>query len=212
MLFLPWLGLLTAGELLRQRGWDHSFPLHTSREISENNKIVINAPWDFRASVQQHNISFSCFSALLTHWCVFAFEKYKWPFQIQHLRTRMTIDNNNIFHMTNIFHSEDSQIAFLNSRASLHPAPKWTYLQGGTKDPSMQGACTQQFRAGSQEFYVPLKAEGQVKLAESISWMRAWTKHHHQVQLRRESAMGSILTRKGQSPNLHVLIRARALC
>lgn len=76
----------------------------------------------------------------------------------------------------------------------------------------MQGGSTQQFRAGSQELYVPLKAEGQVKLAESISWMRAWTKHHHQLQLRRESAMGSSLTRKGQSSNLYVLNRGRTLC
>lgn len=36
------------------------------------------------------------------HWCMFAFEVYKWPFQIQHLRLRMTIDNNNIFHVSNI--------------------------------------------------------------------------------------------------------------
>lgn len=160
------------------------------------------------------SIFFSCFSSLLPRSCVFAFEEYKWPFQIQDLMLTMTTDNTNFFTCEALFIQRALQLLFKTvDLPFIHH----------------QNECTSKVEQRTHQCKVAVHSNLGQEVKNNVSHWRYRVKSSWQntfpewepgqniitrtcmLQLRRESAMGSSLTRKGQSLKFYIQNRGRAL-
>lgn len=161
------------------------------------------------------SIFFSCFSSLLPRCCVFAFEEYKWPFQIRDLRLAMTIDNTNFFMCEALFIQRALKLLF--------KAIQLPFIYHRNEPTSKVEQRTHQCKvAVHRNLGQDVKNNvSHWRRGVKSSWQNTYREWGHgqniiartrMLQLGRESAMGSSLTRKGQSPKFYISNTGRAPC